>query len=210
MSYHLTVSDEWSSIQPEDLWVYNKLQLSRVLGYTCGPAGLEVPNPGFYVVRPSINFMGMGRYARKEIIKRDTEHLHPGSFWCEVFEGEHLSVDYQHKESKLIVRGKKNDMDKLYKWSMWEVVERTVAFPEVLNDIGDRYEWINCEFIGDKLIEVQMRRNPDFRYGNKVAVPVWNDQTIPDLIGQPFTYIEDKDYRRRGFIIDGEPREPIT
>lgn len=62
--YKMTVEDEWSSIHPQDLWVYNKLQVSRVLGYECGPAGLVVPKPDFYIVRPCINFMGMGRHAR--------------------------------------------------------------------------------------------------------------------------------------------------
>lgn len=205
MSYHLTVSDEWSSVHPEDLWVYNKLQLSQVLGYTCGPAGLEVPEPGFYVVRPSINFMGMGRYSRKEKIKKDTEHLHPGTFWCEVFEGEHLSVDFQNKEPKLIVKGIRGEEDRLYRWSYWEVVERVVEFPEVLNDIATRYEWINCEFIGGKLIEVHFRRNPDFRYNNTIAMPVWKDQKVPELDESTgMYYIEDKDYRRQGFIVNGK------
>jgi len=205
MSYHLTVSDEWSSVHPEDLWVYNKLQLSQVLGYTCGPAGLEVPEPGFYIVRPSINFMGMGRYSRKEKIKKDTEHLHPGTFWCEVFEGEHLSVDFQNKKPKLVVRGIKSEEDKLYRWSRWEVVETIVELPEVLNDIATRYEWINCEFIGGKLIEVHFRRNPDFRYNNTIAIPVWKDQKVPELDeSSGMYYIEDKDYRRQGFIVNGK------
>ena len=205
MSYHLTVSDEWSSIHPEDLWVYNKLQLSQVLGYTCGPAGLEVPNPGFYIVRPSMNFMGMGRYSRKEKIKRDTEHLHPGTFWCEVFEGEHLSVDFQNKEPKLVVKGNRDEEDKLYRWNHWEVVQRVVEFPQVLNDIATRYEWINCEFIGGKLIEVHFRRNPDFRYNNTIAMPVWKDQKVPELDeSSGMYYIEDKDYRRQGFIVNGK------
>jgi len=205
MSYHLTVSDEWSSIHPEDLWVYNKLQLSQVLGYTCGPAGLEVPKPGFYIIRPVINFMGMGRYSRVEEIRKSTEHIHPGSFWCEVFEGEHLSVDFQNKEPKLIVKGNRNETDKLYRWNLWETVERVVEFPEVLNDIATRYEWINCEFIGGKLIEVHLRRNPDFRHNNTIAIPVWKDQKVPELDEScGYTYIDDKDYRRKGFIVNGK------
>lgn len=205
MSYHLTVSDEWSSIHPEDLWVYNKLQLSQVLGYTCGPAGLEVPKPGFYIIRPAINFMGMGRYSRIEQIRKSTEHIHPGSFWCEVFEGEHLSVDFQNKQPKLIVKGNRDEMNKLYRWSLWKTVETAVEFPEILNDIATRYEWINCEFIGGKLIEVHFRRNPDFRYNNTIAIPVWKDQKVPKLDeSSDLIYIDDKDYRRQGFIVNGK------
>jgi hypothetical protein len=145
--YNLTVSEEWNSIHPRDLWVYNKLQLSQTLGYTCGPAGLEVPKSGFYIVRPIMNFMGMGRYAREEFIKRDTEYLHPGEFWCEVFDGEHLSVDYFRGESSLVVMGKRKKDFKFYKWDSWEKTDRKVEFPELLNPLKDRYDWINCEFL---------------------------------------------------------------
>jgi len=37
--YHLDVNDEWNAIHHDDLWIYNKLQLSRILGYNCGPVG---------------------------------------------------------------------------------------------------------------------------------------------------------------------------
>ena len=72
--YCLTVAQEWNRILPEHLWIYNKLFLSQRLGYTCGPAGLEVPKPGFYIVRPCMNLMGMGRYSRIEWIEENTEH----------------------------------------------------------------------------------------------------------------------------------------
>ena len=201
--YNLTVSEEWNSIHSRDLWVYNKLQLSQTLGYTCGPAGLEVPESGFYIIRPALNFMGMGRYARKRFIKRDTEHLHPGEFWCEIFEGEHLSVDFYKGKANLIVLGKRKEGARCYKWECWEKVDREVEFPEILNDLKERYDWINCEFIGGKLIEVQFRRNPDFRFGNSIAIPVWKDEPKPEMLeGVSFRYIEERDYRRKGFIID--------
>lgn len=60
---------EWESIHTDDLWVYNKLFLSRVLGYNCGPSGVPVPQPGSYIIRPSFNIMGMGRSARIEYIE---------------------------------------------------------------------------------------------------------------------------------------------
>ncbi len=50
--YIHSVADEWNRILPQHLWIYNKLFLSRRLGYTCGPMGLEVPEPGFYVISP--------------------------------------------------------------------------------------------------------------------------------------------------------------
>ncbi len=192
--YKLTVGDEWSSIHPQDLWVYNKLQVSRVLGYECGPAGLLVPRPDFYIIRPCINFMGMGRYARIEYLEGDTEHLHPAEFWCEVFEGEHISVDYYKGQQELTVRGVRDPQDPLYKWKKWYKVDRVIPLPKLLQNLD--YNWINCEFIGNKLIEIHLRGNPDFRYNNDSVIPVWEGDSVN-------TYIEDNDYHRLGFIIDG-------
>jgi hypothetical protein len=36
----MEVEEEFAQIHPDDLWVYNKLQLSAKLGYKCGPAGM--------------------------------------------------------------------------------------------------------------------------------------------------------------------------
>ena len=194
--YYLDVDDEWNHIHPLDLWVYNKLFLSRVLGYTCGPAGSTVPKPDFYIVRPSFNLLGMGRFARKEWIESSTEHLHPAEFWCEIFEGNHLSVDFYHQKAELVVLGTREDSDPYYKWKKWEKIDKIVDFPEILKDLKGDYDWINCEFIGGRLIEVHFRRNPDFRYGNSVAIPVWDDEEEKNM-----RFIEDSDYLRKGFYI---------
>ena len=197
MSYFLDVDDEWNQIHPKDLWAYNKLSLSRLLGYTCGPSGTTVPKTDFYIVRPCINLLGMGRFARKEWIEKETEHFHPAEFWCEIFQGPHLSVDFYEKKSKLVVMGERNTEDPLYKWRRWEKIDVEVDFPPFLNDLVGNYEWINCELIGNKVIEVQFRQNPDFRYGNSVAIPVWGNEKIKHM-----TYILDNDYLRKGFYIE--------
>jgi hypothetical protein len=49
--YLLDGNDEWNNIHHDDLWIYNKLFLSRVLGYTCGPSGTTVPKSDFYIKR---------------------------------------------------------------------------------------------------------------------------------------------------------------
>lgn len=197
--YHLDVNDEWNAIHHDDLWIYNKLQLSRVLGYTCGPIGSKVPKPDFYIVRPAINFLGMGRYARIEWIEKETDLDHPSEFWCEVFKGEHLSVDFHYKEAKLVVRGIKDEKDPLYKWQKWEKIDKQVNFPSILENLKGDYDWINCEFINGNLIEVHVRQNPDFRYDNEVAIPVWNDNFCEDS-----SFIKDSEYDtygRRGIYI---------
>jgi hypothetical protein len=197
--YLLECNDEWNHIHPSDLWVYNKLFLSRVLGYTCGPAGTTVPKPDFYIVRPSFNLFGMSRFARKEWIEKRTDEIHPAEFWCEIFEGEHLSVDFHHQKQDLTILGTKNENDPIYKWRKWEKINQKVDFPEVLKKLKGNYEWINCEFINGHLIEVQFRRNPNFRYENSVAIPVW-DETIEEN-REEYRFIEDKSYERKGFWV---------
>ena len=194
--YHLDVNDEWNNIHPSDLWVYNKLFISRVLGYTCGPVGTTVPTPDFYIVRPSFNLLGMGRLSRIEWIEHSTDEYHPSEFWCEIFKGDHLSVDFYHHEPKLVVLGTKDENAPLYKWKKWEKIDKYVQFPEILLNLKGNYDWINCEFIDGNLIEIHFRQNPDFRYENSVAIPVWEDEKVENM-----NYIQDKDYFRKGFYI---------
>ena len=194
--YFFECDDEWNTIHSEDLWVYDKLFLSRLLGYTCGPVGTTVPKPDFYIVRPVTNFLGMGRFARKEWIENYTDMFHPGEFWCEIFTGDHLSVDFHNQKSELVVLGTRDEDEPYYKWKKWEKMDQKVDFPEILKNLKGYYDWINCEFIGNKLIEVHFRQNPDFRYENSVAIPVWGDESYDDM-----NFIEDSDYLRKGFYV---------
>jgi hypothetical protein len=196
---YLEDDSEWNHIHPNDLWVYNKLILSRVLGYTCGPTGTTVPKPDFYIVRPCMNLLGMGRFARIELIHKYTERFHPSEFWCEIFEGDHISIDYHHKKQDLTVLGTREFESGLYKWSKWEKIDYEIKFPSILDSLVGDYEWINCEFIGNKLIEVHFRRNPDFRFGNSEAIPVWNDDEQVKYEG--YQFIDDPDYLRKGFWV---------
>ena len=126
--------------------------------------------------------------------------MHPSEFWCEIFEGEHLSVDFHHQQQDLVILGTKNEQDPIYKWKKWEKVNRKVDFPEILYKLKGNYEWINCEFIQGHLIEVQFRRNPNFRYNNSVAIPIWSDEATEN--DGKYRYIDDKSYHRQGFLID--------
>jgi hypothetical protein len=189
----------WLDCRNEDLWIFDKLILSRELGYTCGPAGALVPKPDFYIVRPITNVLGMGRNARIIWIESETSDLHPGEFWCQVFEGEHISVDYLNKEQILTVKGYRSQNENLYLWEKWEKVEKTIDFPKILQKLVGNYPKINCEFIGDHLIEVHLRHNPDFEHGNSVAVPVWDENDTPP--SDEYRYIASEDFKRRGFFI---------
>jgi len=164
----------WRNADPNELWIYDKLILSRKLGYTCGPAGIDVPKPNFYIVKPCVNVLGLGLGAKKVKLEKYTMHLPHGSFWCEWFEGRHLSVDYRYGEQWLCVEGfkKKNT---LIKWDKWVRTDDVVPLPKVLEQFKNK-PIINCEFIGGKLIEAHFRSNPDFPDNRKEFIPVWKGQ----------------------------------
>lgn len=202
------VNPEWHDISPKHLWYYNKLILSRTLGYDCGPTGVMVSKPGFFIVRPCMNYLGMGRNARILYLNNSTDFLHPGEFWCEVFYGTHYSVDFQWGVPKLIVRGIRNLKNPLYKWEQWEKLTKEemqkeyvpYEIPSILKPILKDFKWINCEFIEKKLIEVHFRRNPDFRFGNDVAIPVWKNEKTKRK-HRNMKFVKDEDYLREGFWI---------
>jgi hypothetical protein len=115
MSTRLPDTEEdrvWKSMSPDDMWLMDKLILSKKLGYTCGPVGIDVPKSNWYVVRPCINPMGLGLGTQKVWIENDTTHLPVGHFWCEWFEGEHYSVDFWpnwgNKQMKILMELIKN------------------------------------------------------------------------------------------------------
>jgi hypothetical protein len=107
----------------------------------------------------------------------------------------------------LVVLGDRYDNKSLYKWKKWTKIDKDIEFPLILNNLKGNYEWINCEFIGNKLIEVHFRRNPDFRYGNSVAIPVWKGEKIQKI--EDFTFVKDEDYLREGFYIDTRDSNPV-
>ena len=184
----------WKTADPDDLWVCDKLILSRKLGYKCGPAGIDVPEPGWYIVRPCVNALGLGLGARKKYIVEETMDLDYGSFWCEWFEGRHLSVDYKYGKQILCVEGFKSK-NTFTKWDKWVKTDDQIPLPKILNTLADRYIYINCEFIGDKLIEVHFRYNPDFEDDISEFIPVWEGE---DISPPPeYTYIEYPDIHGR-------------
>jgi hypothetical protein len=98
-----------------------------------------------------------------------------------------------------VILGTKTENDPLNQWSEWKKVDKMVDFPDILKNLSKDYEWINCEFIGEHLIEVQFRRNPNFRYENSVAIPVWKKETDKKYDG--YRFIGDSSYERKGFWV---------
>ncbi len=190
----LTEDQVWKNLDPDDMWIYDKLILSKKLGYQCGPVGIDVYSPGWYIVRPVINLFGLGYGAEKVWIDKDSDDLPIGYFWCEWFEGRHLSVDYSFGKQILCVEGFK-EPDELMFWESWEKTEDIVPLPEILKPLAEKQEILNCEYIGGNLIECQLRNNPDFQYDNSVFIPVWENQNTKPPKG--YTYIESPELHSR-------------
>ena len=169
-------SDVWHTLNPEDAWVYDKLVLSRRLGYLCGPAGVAVPHTARYIVRPAVNYRGMGLGASIELLAQDTDTIPDGYFWCEVFAGRHLSFDYNRGTQCLAVEGVQ---DGTQRFMSWRKVPDTFQLPDFLQAIANKYPEFNCETIGGKIIEVHLRGNPDFVGHNSTEiVPIWRENFL--------------------------------
>lgn len=123
-----------------------------------------------------MNTEGMGQGAHIRRLEFDTLEIPHGFFWCEILEGDHLSVDYEYGEPILTVAGTKDSEYPLQRFVHWVKVPNTIPLPTILSDLSGIYRYINCEFIGGKLIEVHLRHNPDFAYGNTEMIPLWRDR----------------------------------
>ena len=199
--------EAWLNCHNEDLWIFDKLILAKKLGYVCGPIGVDVPEPGYYIVRPCVNIMGMGIGATVAWLEGETDVLVPGFhmegyFWCEIFEGRHLSVDYKLDNKQriiaqdLTVEGFRKKEDPLWKFNKWKRVDDIIPVPQIFTSLRGNYEYINCEYIDDKLVEVHLRQNSDMGDSNEI-IPVWEGDVIQPPNG--FEYVENRDYKRLGF-----------
>jgi len=192
-------ADSWDIVHPGDRWIFDKLLLSTQLGYCCGPSGYDVPRSGWYVVRPIMNLSGMGAGASIQYLEEGDQSTPLGYFWCEAFNGEHISVDYRWGRPVRAVRGIRSSGSPLYRWDAWERVDDTTLLPIQARGF---YKWMNAEYIGGRLIELHFRRNPDPDY--EVIKPVWEgDET--DLDWEFVSADDDADSalpeRRVGFLV---------
>jgi hypothetical protein len=193
-----TDREAWIQADPDDLWVYDKLILSRKLGYVCGPADVPVPYSGEYIVRPITNILGMSIGARKKWISRDTFYLEPGTFWCEVFKGRHLTYDFIDGKQAICYEGFLAE-GSLCKFLKWQKTNDRAVVPNFVLDLSKKYGHINIECKGDKIIELHLRPNPDWiQYNADVLIPKWSDTVNPGL---GYRYVTDEDSGRLGFWI---------
>lgn len=183
--------DFWHTTDPDDLWLFDKLILARKLGYLCGPAGVAPPATDFYIVRPCVNFRMMSAGAHIDSLGPDNHDQVPhGYFWCELFSGRHMSFDYHWGKQVLAVEGFRQDPNRLDRFSRWEKINEQFTLPDIIAQVAQRYEWLNVEVIGDKVIEVHLRYNDDFAtHDADVIIPVWRDRFYQSECGDRIGFI---------------------
>ena len=163
---------------------YNKLYVAELFGYQCGPAGVEVPCPDDYIVRPIINMAGMGCSARIQHLDNDSvkTKVPPGYFWSQRFIGRQLSIDYVKEFGvwrQLNAFEGFNFENDLSRFSCWKKVEDKVDIPKEFNPIIDSgIQKINFECIKTidndiKPFEVHLRNGFDHMMEYDEIVPVF-------------------------------------
>lgn len=186
----------WPDVAADDLWVFDKLIVSRKLNHICGPAGVSVPSKGNYVVRPCVNLLGMSRGAAIQWLEYNTEDIPLGYFWQEVFIGRHLSVDYVNGIQVRCTEGFPSSED-MSKFTRWTITKDTPTIPTPIQEIIARYPNVNVEMIDGHVIELHLRGNPDFSDGAVDIIPIWKDSDV--LCPNGFVYVEAPDGDRLGF-----------
>lgn len=203
----------WKKYPQHHNW-FNKLWLSELLEYNCGPCGTCPDVAGKYIVRPIYNLSGMGvGSAIKYLTPNNVSLIPPGYFWCEVFEGAQYSVTYTfihdvnpYWKPIKCWEGIRSS-DEMFRFERWKRSYHYPAVPRVLNELSD-VNLINVEFIGDKVIEVHLRDTPDPEYDE--IIPIWEDtqKDIDKYLKMGYTYqnsYEDADgfleTPRLGFMI---------
>lgn len=182
--------DVWDVIDVEDAWIYDKLILSKRLGYNCGPAGVAPKITNEYIVRPISNYRGMGLGSSITVLKQGEDTIPNGYFWCEVFTGRHLSFDYNKGVQCLAAEGIKDSI-RTDRFAAWKKVSDVFELPDFLKTVAEKYEWLNCETIGNNIIEVHLRNNPDFvGHDSSEIIPIWRE----DFLDRP-------DADRIGFLL---------
>jgi hypothetical protein len=191
--------DVWNSVPLEWMWIYDKLIVARQQDIVSGPAGVSVPSAGWYVVRPITNIRMMGRGAKKAWLELgDDGNVPDGFFWSEVLSGDHISVDYHWGIPTLAVQGFRDDPNRFDRFSRWVKIPINHTLPDWLCDLGKTQEWINVEYIGDKIIEVHLRYNDDFaNHDAEEIIPRWSGEDTDPPVG--WSWYESPSSDRLGF-----------
>jgi len=186
---------------------FNKLYVAEHFGYICGPAGVAVPKPSNYVVRPIYNLLGMGVNAAVLYLSpKDTYFIQPGYFWVEYFSGTHYSVDYIKENGKfkqLVNFIGINRPENLSRFLSWIQTDQQFTLPKELEELD--VEHLNIEAIDDNIIEVHLRPGFNRMIQYQELIPVFEFQKA----NKPgYTFIREFDdadgwlsSRRLGYLV---------
>lgn len=184
------------SMYPQHRWLFNKLEVALRLEYSAAPIVVPVTEAGKYVIRPIYNLYGMGVGAHvKDLDPGDAFEDHvagpPGTFWCEYFEGDHVSVDYKWVEDgkggihsgwrpvNAMLGEPGYSLQTFRSWTRIEPPLRLLpGFVEVLDDVAD----LNIEWKGEHVIEVHLRTGNDViahRPMGTVIYPIFDEMHVP-------------------------------
>lgn len=193
--------DVYDKCQKEWLWVYDKLIVAKRQNLIAGASGMPTPKAANYIVRPITNLHMMGNSAKKLWLEKgDIKSTPPGFFWCEVLEGRQISVDYHWGIQSLTVEGFRRDESRLDRFSKWQKVDLDLPLPAMLHDLKYYQEWINVEYIGNKVIEIHLRQNDDFlNHSSDLIIPIWKEDAMSEKEG--FSFYESKAADRIGFWV---------
>ena len=191
----------WKTVKPEHAWVLDKLQLALRLGHIAGPRGVEVPKPGRYIVRPTTNPFGMeGSVSFVEFEKTWTCDVPPGYFWSEIFNGPHSTVDYSWGRLMFTAIAERDSKGRFCSWKKVPNTMHKITLPQCLKSVLEQYPLANIEAIGGNIIEVHLRGNPDFLYGNSEFLPVYAGQSTVPPTGYEFINCQEENGRIGAFI----------
>ena len=199
---YLDDHETWNKCHVDDLWIFDKLILAKKLDYVCGPHGVSVPQKNNYIIRPCVNLMSMGRGAFfKELSPSMNDEIPEGHFWCEIFKGRHLSIDYENGEQILCVEGFRNVNNPIWKWDKWVRTTDEVRFPNILKNLKGKYKYSNIEMIDGKIIEIHLRLNSDWvemdYYQTSEMIPIF--EGMENVEYMDYTYTSSPCYLRKGF-----------
>lgn len=154
--------DVWNYF-PQQRWLFNKLQVSQILGYESAPHGLKPPHYPVFS-KPIYNLAGEGIGVEKWEKEEDEKYV-PGHFWMPYFEGHHISTDVLVYHNEILwstsAMGEPAEDGKFDRWvivpdvkiELFPAIKEFIKYKIFSTYVGA----LNFETLGGKIIEIHSR-----------------------------------------------------